>query len=173
MKYIVRDPSSEDDELLSISTEDGRVIFYSTQKLRQPEDESESTIPYAEPVAQLGGKPCGLPGRCKDYEILSLRDEPIGEKDNFLVVAASSDGTVRVWKLTGAELSGKSSSKDKKSTSTPQVGTLLGSYETGDRITCMKAFVMLPSEDPSTLQDSEEETEKIESDSESDGSDDE
>lgn len=172
MKYIVRDPSSEDGELLSISTEDGRVIFYSTQKLRQPEDESESTIPYAEPVVQLGGKPCGLPGRVKDFEILSLRDEPIREKDAFLIVTACSDGTVRVWKVTGADLAGKSNPKDKNNTNVPQVGKILGSYETGDRITCMKAFVMLPSEDPSTLEESEEETEKIESDTESDGSDD-
>lgn len=169
MKYVVRDPSADDGELLAISTEDGRVIFYSTSKLRKPEDESESTVPYAEPVAQLGGKPCGLPGRVKDFEILSLRDEPAGGKDDFLVVTGSSDGTVRVWKLNGNDLAGASSSKGSKDGNAPQVGKVLGSYETGDRITCMKAFVMLPSEDPSTLEDSE--TEKIESDTESDGSD--
>lgn len=171
MKYVVRDPSADDGELLATSTEDGRVIFYSTKKLRKPEDDSESTIPYAEPVAQLGGKPSGLPGRVKDFEIISLRDEPAGEEDDLLVVTGGSDGTVRAWQLHGNELVGSNSSKGSKAGSTRQVGKLLGSYDTGDRITCLKAFVMLPSEDPSTLEDSE--TEKIESDTESDGSDDE
>lgn len=155
MKYVVRDPSTDDGELLAISTEDGRVIFYSTKKLRQPEEGSESSIPYAEPVAQVGGKQCGLPGRVKDFEILSLKEESLGGKDELLVVTGSSDGTVRVWKLNGTDLSPSDGAN-----SSTQAGQLLGTYETGDRITCLKSFVMMGSEDPSTLQDSEEETEE-------------
>lgn len=157
MKYIVCDSSSYDGELLAISTEDGRVVFYSTKKLRKPEEGSESIIPHAEAVAQMGGKACGFRGRVKDFEILSLKDDPAGEKNEFLVVTGSSDGVVRVWRLNGTDLTGK---KDGNSANTPQIGQHLGSYETGDRITCLKSFVMLPSEDPSTLEDSEEDTEE-------------
>lgn len=163
MKYIAVG-SSAGDEWLAVSTEDGRVIFYSTKKLNS--GDSESAIPHAEPVAQLGGKSCGLPGRVKDFEIFSLRGESIGADDDFLLVTGNSDGAVRVWKLSISDLAGK---KDPEA-DTPRVGTLLGSYETGNRITCMKAFVMMPEEDPSTLQDSEEELEE-ESESESEGSD--
>lgn len=169
MKYVVHDPSRADGELLAISTEDGRVIFYSTKKLRQPEAGSESSIPYAEAVAQLGGKPCGLRGRVKDFDILSLQDESFG-KNEFLVVTGSSDGVVRVWKLNGTDLAAEP--KDDSNTATRQTGQLLGTYETGDRITCMKSFVMMPSEDPSTLQDSGDETEvNGESETESEGDD--
>lgn len=167
MKYIVHDPSRDDGELFAISTEDGRVIFYSTKKLRQPEAGSESSIPYAEAIAQLGGKPCGLTGRVKDFEILSLQDESIEGRDGFLVVTGSSDGNVRVWRLTGIDLNAEP--KDGNSTNIRQIGQILGTYETGDRITCVKSFIMLPSEDPSTLQDSEEDTEVAgESETESD-----
>ena len=166
MKYIVRDPSSDDGELLAISTEDGRVIFYSTKRLRQPGAGSESSIPCAEAIAQLGGKPCGLPGRVKDFEILNLQDESIGGMNGFLVVTGSSDGIVRVWRLTGTDLIAEPN--DGKSTDIRQTGQLLGTYETGNRITCLKSFVMLPP-DPSNLQDSEDETERAgESETESD-----
>lgn len=167
MKYIVHDPSRDDGDLLAISTEDGRVIFYSTKKLRQPEAGSESSVPYAEAVAQLGGKPCGIPGRVKDFEVLSLQDESTGGRDGFLILTGGSDGIVRVWRLTGTDLTAVS--KDRNSTNTRQIGQLLGTYETGNRITCLKSFVMLPSEDPSTLQDSDDETEPAEeSETESD-----
>ena len=55
---------------------------------------------------------------------------------------------------------------------TPQVGRLLNTYETGNRITCLKGFVMLASEDPSTLEDSEAEEEEEEKESDEESSDD-
>lgn len=163
IKYINLDPSSDDgDELLAASTEDGRIIFYSTKKLRKAEDDEESSIPYAEAVAQLGGKQSGLPGRVKDFEILSLRDELKTNKNDFLVVTGSSDGTVRVWLLGGKDLKETTDSKSGNGSNTRQVGKLLNTYETGNRITCLKAFVMLPPEDASALGESEDESEEEE-----------
>lgn len=152
-------------ELVAVSTEDGRVIFYSTSKTRKPDEGDDSSIPYAEPIAQLGGKSQGLPGRVKAFEILSLNGQP-GIKDDFAVVTANSEGVVRVWQLLGTQLSEKQSSD----ANTIQVGKLLNSYETGNRITCMKAFIMMPPEDPTPddfeLFDEESEEEEEEPSSE-------
>lgn len=80
------------------------------------------------------------------------------------MVTGSSDGAVRIWLLTRKELAAKKqdsdSEKQKKEQDTAnpqQVGKLVGTYETGNRITCLKAFVMLPPEadDPSALGESE------------------
>lgn len=167
MKYVSVDPSSEDsEELLAVSTEDGRIGFYSTQKTRKSDDEAECPIPYAEAVAQLGGKPCGLPGRVKDFEIMNLKDEPAVGKNDFLVVTGGSEGLVRVWLLHGKELVGeKSKPSGESATPVRQVGRLLNAYETGHRITCLKAFVMLP---PSTAEDEQDEELDSEEDSDSD-----
>ncbi|KAE8144524.1 WD40-repeat-containing domain protein [Aspergillus avenaceus] len=182
IKYIKSNPSKEDsDDLLAVSTEDGRVIFYSTKKVQKAEEEDDSPIPYAESVAELGGKASGLPGRVKDFEVLSLEGEAATAKDDFLVVTGNSEGAVRVWHLSGKDLvvkknSGKSSkTKDEKNAKTAQVGKLLNTCETGNRITCLKAFVMLPSEDPSAFMDSEEEFSGLDSEEEeeSEGSDEE
>ena len=153
MKYIAVDPTSDDgNDLIAVSTEVGRLVFYSTEKLQQPEDDPDSSIPFASAVAQLGGKAAGLPGRVKDFEVFNLKDVPAIKKNGFLVVTGNSDGAVRVWMVDEKDLTGK---KD----NIPQVGRLLNTYETGNRITCLKGFVMLASEDPSTLEDSEEDEE--------------
>ena len=173
MKYINKDPSAEDgDELLAVSTEDGRVIFYSTKKVQKPQEDDDSPIPYAEAIAELGGKASGFSGRVKDFDVLSLKDETTGPQDGFLVITGNSEGVIRVWYVPGEDLAGKGKSgktgksKDEKASKTPQVGKFLNAYETGNRITCLKGFVMLPSEDPSSLLDSEEEFEGLDSDEE-------
>ncbi|KAL2867955.1 putative 60S ribosome biogenesis protein Mak11 [Aspergillus lucknowensis] len=155
VKYVSVGALEEDGELVAVSTEDGRVIFYSTKKLRVPDESDDSSIPYAEPVAQLGGKSQGFPGRVKDFETLSLKGQPGAKSDDFVVVTANSEGVVRAWRLLGADLcqSGTKHTSDAKGL---QVGRLLNSYETGNRITCLKAFVMMPAEDPSTLEDLDE-----------------
>lgn len=179
IKYVDLDPSCDGgDERLVTSTEDGRIIFFSTKKLRKAEESSGSSMPYAETVAQLGGKQNGLPGRVKDFKILSLRGEAKARDDDFLLVTAGSDGTVRVWMLNGKELSLEAQardtpeSKDESPSNPRQVGRLLNSYETGNRITCLKAFVMLPPEDASasneSLDEFEEEAEESSEDEESD-----
>ncbi|CAL5873790.1 uncharacterized protein PFLUO_LOCUS8072 [Penicillium psychrofluorescens] len=168
MKYIALG-EDKTDELLAVSTEDGRVIFYSTKVLQKVDEDDESPIPYATAVAQIGGKQAGLPGRIKDFEILSLEGQSKEFRDNLLVVTGNSDGVVRIWKITGKELAAKPSADQIR-----QVGDLLTTYETGNRITCLASFIMLQAEDPSTLLDSEaDEEEEEEAESSSDESDEE
>lgn len=162
IRYITVDESEDSkDELLAASTEDGRIIFCSTRETRKPEaDDPEPSIPYTQVRAQLGGRPCGLSGRVKDFDILLL-DESQSRlwKNDYLVVTCSSDGAVRIWLLTRKELQlaakkqqdgdSKKQKQEEKGTTTAsvqQVGKLLGTYETGNRITCLKAFVMQPPE---------------------------
>lgn len=148
-----------------MSTEDGRVLFYSTHSTDTSKDkqpESERTIPCCSALAQLGGPATGMKGRIKDLEILELSSLK-GRAKSFLVVTGGSDGALRLWTLGSEELnSGRlntngesdigdeiaaSSTNSKMNgsntgASTPQVGHLIGSYETGNRITCLKAFLM-------------------------------
>lgn len=176
MKYVPRPADKEQsDDLLAVSTEDGRVIFYSTTELQEVADEEESKIPSATPVAQIGGKQAGFPGRVKDFAILSLEAQAKNIRDDLLVITGNSEGIVRIWKIDakdlGATKKAKGSNKS-KDTTTRQVGKLLSTYETGNRITCLASFIMLPAEDPSTLFDSEGESEEEEEEeSESDASD--
>ncbi|PWY86146.1 WD40 repeat-like protein [Aspergillus heteromorphus CBS 117.55] len=166
LKYMNPNPSSEDsDELLAVSTEDGRVIFYSTKKVQKAPEGDDSPIPYAEAVAQLGGREAGFPGRVKDFEILSLEGQATND-DDLLVVTANSEGLVRVWLLHGGDLTEKVTKKKspEKKEKTKQVGKLLNDYATGNRITCLKAFVMLPTDNPSTLEDSEDYSEEEDED---------
>ncbi|KAL3468353.1 WD40-repeat-containing domain protein [Aspergillus heterothallicus] len=174
IKYVPMGSSEGQGEFVAVSTEDGRVIFYSTKRLRKPEEDDESTIPYAEPVAQIGGKFQGYPGRVKDFEILNLNGQPGAKSDDFALVTANSEGVIRVWRLLGEELRKAETKKKSSDAKELQLGKLLNSYETGNRITCLKAFVMMPAEDPSTLEDLDESyDEESEVESSSEGSDDE
>ncbi|KAL2040074.1 hypothetical protein N7G274_006977 [Stereocaulon virgatum] len=144
-------------DILAISTEDGRILFYSTalmpdSKTTQPG--SQPHVPVREAIGQLGGAGEGLTGRIKDFEILKTIHPRI-----LFIVTGSSDGAIRLWLLDEAELTEISSvlqwpehgskdfethaSNDKSSNATiTQVGSLLGTYEAGNRITCLKAFIM-------------------------------
>jgi protein MAK11 len=167
MKYVsLPVKGGEKEDFLAVSTEDGRVIFYSTKDTKKDEEDTDCSIPHATPVAQLGGKQAGFPGRIKDFDILSLEGQAKEYRNDVLVVTGNSDGVVRVWKLADKEIA--SAKQDKETT---QVGKLLSTNETGNRITCLASFVMLPAEDPSTLIDSgddESEEEEAESSSDSD-----
>lgn len=161
----VKPVSGEDaNELLAVSTEDGRIVFYSTQEAASAangDNASEGSIPEAAVKGQLGGKASGLTGRIKEFEILNIGSSGSKLKHDSLVVTCSSDGAVRVWALDWKELTAEESSQKKTKTSKKkdkepvpaaaavprQVGKLLGTYETGNRITCMKAFVMLQPEE--------------------------
>ncbi|KAL4763321.1 putative 60S ribosome biogenesis protein Mak11, partial [Aspergillus foveolatus] len=158
-----------DNELFAISTEDGRVIFYSARNVRKADEGDDSSIPYAEPVAQLGGKSQGYPGRVKSFEMLSLKGQSGINDDDFAVVTANSEGVVRVWQLLGTQLR-NAIAKKSSDTKDIQVGKLLSSYETGNRITCLKAFVMMPTEEPNPedLESSDGESEDVSSSEESD-----
>lgn len=162
VKYVPLPAGGEQQsDLLAVSTEDGRVVFYATNELQEAENDSESSIPFATPVAQIGGKQAGLPGRIKDFDILSLEEQAKEIHKDFLVVTGNSDGVVRIWKVTGKDLVPAKQPKDTKDL-THQIGKLLTTYETGNRITCLASFIMLPAEDQSTLLDSEDEDEEEE-----------
>lgn len=133
----------EDDiQVLAVSTEDGRILFYSTRPadlVTAPTVEGkEAPLPSAKLVAQLGGKSAGLSGRIKDFTVLTTGE---GSSKTSYIVTASSDGAVRIWSI--------SASTDLKAHKgeAKQIGSILGTYETNNRITCLKAFVMLPSID--------------------------
>ncbi|OIW33683.1 WD40 repeat-like protein [Coniochaeta ligniaria NRRL 30616] len=142
----------EEESLLAVSTEDGRVLFFSTRKGDLTEEEEEkdgkkAVLPNAKLVAQLGGKEAGVTSRIKDFKFLAV-DGQDGERF-WYVVTGSSDGKLRVWKLEAKDLAAAEGKK--------QVGTLLGAYDTQNRITCVEAFVMIAR--PEGLEDSEDEFE--------------
>ncbi|KAI9742666.1 MAG: hypothetical protein M1818_003807 [Claussenomyces sp. TS43310] len=130
--------AEEDTSVMAVSTEDGRILFYSTQSedlsIASAVEGKDAAIPSARLIAQLGGKTAGLSGRIKDFTVLRLE----GQSWSFLILAGSSDGNIRLWTLSASDLEAKSQKQ------TRQVGNLIGTYETGNRITCLQAFVMLP-----------------------------
>lgn len=142
-----------------MSTDDGRVLFFSTKETSTSSD--SSTIPDAQLVDQVGGKASGLPGRIKGFEILDLSNFDKW-KGSHLLVTSGSDGVIRIWSL-----------RIKENTSEGLSAALLDSYETGNRITCMIAFVMQKPQDLEAINESdlgsdEEEEEAPEESSDSD-----
>ncbi|RAL67976.1 hypothetical protein DID88_008700 [Monilinia fructigena] len=129
----------EDTQVLAVSTEDGRILFYSTNsgdlEILKPAEGKAQPIPAAKLFAQLGGKDGGVSGRIKDFAVLTVGE---GSSRDIIIVAASSDGAVRLYKLSAAKDLAQIGEK------VNQVGKLIGTYETGNRVTCLKAFVMLP-----------------------------
>lgn len=124
------------ERVLAASTEDGRVLFYDLSSL--PDDADTANLPQCPCIAQLGGRAAGIAGRVKDFEILQLPASSSEGSTMLLVVTASSDGAVRIWSLGSSEVN-----VDKDgSESLAQVGHLVGTLETSNRITCLAAFVM-------------------------------
>jgi protein MAK11 len=129
-----------DSNVLAVSTEDGRILFYNTSPGEAAKSESPSklqAIPEATIIAQLGGSTGGLTTRIKDFEILNIPQDD-GQPTKTIIVTAGSDGTVQLWFLHLEELL----SQTEESSTVFQVGQILASYETANRITCLKAFVM-------------------------------
>ena len=149
-------------EILAISTEDGRILFYSTShtiSVETVEPAVTSEVPICEACCQLGGVAESLTGRIKDFQVLTLTGGA-----QMLIVTGSSDGAIRLWYLDISELESytiqtkySSDSSVKKSTNgsmkettengvnqstIKQIGKLLGTYEAGNRITCLQAFLM-------------------------------
>jgi len=146
-------------DVLAISTEDGRILFYTTSEVKQQENgdvATEISIADAVLLAQLGGKASGLSGRVKDFEIIPLK----GTENNLgtFIITASSAGSIRVWHLSmeDIDLHGHST---KPGADITQVGRLLGSYETSARITCLRAFLMRPARQEEGLSEFEGQTE--------------
>ena len=134
-------------EVLAASTEDGRILFYDLQSPK-PTGNVQDKLPAYSCLAQLGGRAAGVDGRIKDFEILRLEIKSGKTASILLVVTASSDGAIRLWSMpddaaTLSQVSDSVSEQVKGAGSTArQVGSLIGTLETGNRITCLGAFVM-------------------------------
>ncbi|KAF8449869.1 WD40-repeat-containing domain protein [Terfezia claveryi] len=192
----------DDAYVLAISTEDGRILFYSTTAPRKTKaEESENDAPgktkkpnpreekedadgnesekggndidNAIVLGHVGGREMGMVGRVKDFVILEA-DVPCdavevaqefgtkNRKKALFSVSAGSDGTIRIWtldieqikeRLTAVGSSAEPPSKKAKKAELdqpaasparkiPQVGNLVGIYETGKRVTCLSGMVM-------------------------------
>jgi len=182
VRYVTIAPENEGSvDVLALSTEDGRIIFYSTTSGSDsvPDGKgSEVPIPNCRALGQMGGRTAGLPGRVKDFEFLRLPAKE-GLPGKFLMVSGSSDGAIRVWTLAKEDFDPRSYSitastngniqnplkkNDEEaamvegtSVAARQTGRLIGTYETGNRITCLKAFVMIgtPGQDNSVSEPKE------------------
>lgn len=149
-----------------MSTENGCILFYSTTETpgkMTPQTEAESRAglnrPPCRPLGQLGGAQAGVLGRIKDFDILDITvdEDSTHALSTLLVVTAGSDGSLRIWTVdpkeliefvkpeTGIEvIEGTYESRP--------IGRMLGMYETHNRITCLKSFVLNSSLDKSELQ---------------------
>lgn len=150
----------DDIQVMAVSTEDGRILFYSTRpadlRTATATEGKESPLPAAKLVAQLGGKDVDVSGRIKDFTII-----PVGEgtSKKLIIITGNSDGSVKIWTLLASDLT----THEEK---VKQVGKIMGSCETSKRITCLQAFIMLP-----RLDAADEELEEFEGfdDAEEDG----
>ncbi|KAI1134899.1 WD40 repeat-like protein [Hypoxylon sp. FL0543] len=165
LSYVILNAES-DSSLLAVSTEDGKIMFFSTRSEdltpgKPPtEGKGKTSLPTAKLVAQVGGKEAGVLGRIKDFAVIRAFGKD--GKDSFVIPAGSSDGKLRIFKLAVAELE-----EARRSKTTQTVGKLLGTYETQNRITCVEAFSMIPR--PEGVEDSEDEFEdEFEDDEEED-----
>lgn len=116
--------------ILALSTEDGRISFFNPADLGEGEDSKLPSVPC---IAQIGGREAGVTGRIKDFEALKPLDS------QWILVTASSDGAIRLWRVSEDELAPGPGDAKK---SPKQVGNLIAMHETGNRITCLGAFVM-------------------------------
>ena len=144
MRYLtITDDEGPEMVVLVVSTESGKLLFYSTDQTSKGEKGAprESPLPDSVCLAQLDGRIHGFSGRIKDFEILSMPSSA-GPSSGLLAVTAGSDGSTRIWMMCSRNFfSAKENAKD-MSTPIP-VGNLIGTYKTGSRITCLKAFVMV------------------------------
>ncbi|OAQ67971.1 MAK11-like protein [Pochonia chlamydosporia 170] len=157
--YLTADETS----LLAVSTEDGRILFFSTKEddLSPPEEANgkKGTLPNAKLVGFVGGKPEGVSGRIKDIVVLpSTLNEGV-----LYLVGASSEGKIRVWTLQAKKLAAAAT---KGNAAEKPIGKLVGTFESENRITCLTGYVMIPR--PEGAEDSEDEVEVVESEEEED-----
>ena len=156
----------EEIHVLAVSTEDGRVIFFSTLvEDRKPSNGQASNvhIPTARALGELGGQSMGMSTRIKDFAVLqmALDAENADLRNSVLVIAGTSDGAICLWNVTDIELleasrrkasdlptrdhlsvSGEGQMATQSESLATQMGELLGTYETGNRITCLTAFLL-------------------------------
>src|SRR6202043_2471820 len=75
-------PEGDDTSVLAVSTEDGRILFYSTSPedlISTPAAEGkESPLPSAKLTAYMGGEEAGISGRIKDFTVIKIEDGKTG-----------------------------------------------------------------------------------------------
>lgn len=173
IRYLTR--RGEQGNVLAISTEDGRVIFFGTDEASldtataaagaNATNGNDSAPPFFKPLAHLGPLPVAgaRASRIKDFAVLKPLATPASDDDGngddndgseiqvsvpeiYYIVTATSEGTVKTWSLRASELDRRDSQQKKKKDGDEvrdvQVGEMLGSYETGRRITCLEGFIM-------------------------------
>lgn len=144
MRFVPTTADAGSRSIIALSTENGRILFYDIRKFSSPT--SEKQPPACQPIAQLGGVEAGFGGRIKDFEILQIPESQRSASSPSFIVTGSSDGAVRIWKFSTAEIQEQAEANGEagKVTKSPlqQIGTLVGTHETGQRITCLAAFVM-------------------------------
>jgi hypothetical protein len=77
--------------------------------------------------------------------VLRVASKGDDELDTYVVVAAGSDGSVRLWSIPMSDLWTDPESNEETELEKPtvrQLGALIGLSATGNRITCLDAFVM-------------------------------
>ena len=156
MRYLrLSDGDGREMLVLAVSTENGKVLFYSMDQTNQAEDEAslENSLPDSVCLAQLDSKADGVGSRIKDFEILSVPFLSEGSS-GLLAITAGSDGRLRLWMIQTRDLFSANENPE-KSLKPISIGNLIGTYETGSRITCMKAFVMVKREDNGNLSEFE------------------
>ncbi|KAI5820759.1 WD40-repeat-containing domain protein [Pyronema omphalodes] len=130
----------EEEEVLVVTTEDGRVLFFSP---------NAASVDEPKLLGTLGGRRMGMMGRVKDFSVVQTGGR-------VFVITAGSDGVVRIFDLCGegsgieveegeTETAKKIGDKPTEEVKVPgdrQVGKIVGIYETTRRITCMVTMVM-------------------------------
>lgn len=155
--------------LLAVSTEDGRIVFASTEEahITKIKDAKNNMAPNtARVVAQLGGKDGGVTGRIKGFVVV----RSAADTRTLYVVGGNSDGTIRLWAVEVDDLKTACA----KPRGEKPIGRLIGTYSTDNRLTCMAAFMMIPhpdGEEESDEEDLEEDEEEASSASEDEESD--
>ncbi|KAI9851698.1 MAG: hypothetical protein M1838_003036 [Thelocarpon superellum] len=174
---VVFDPVS--DSLPTTATAAPGTSIPSTAPTDPPKTKpsTASSIPAGQFLGQLSSSNQEeTTSRIKDFQILSLPLSSTSASTStatsastsaLLVVAGSSDGAIRLWKLDLAKLDqgseqgmergigegheeGSRQEETKRGDGTKHtsadfdIGDLLGVYHTANRITCLTAFVMLP-----------------------------
>ena len=153
-------------DLLAISTEDGRITLFSlpasSSQDKGLQENYEKAVPLCTAIAQLCGQASDRKIRIKDFEIFDF-DTASDQSNGMLIVAARSNGAIEIWTVGSTEIddhvalekaSGRTNSTAHTSNGTKalseehgdnsiQRGQCIGSYETGNRVTCLKAFVLL------------------------------
>jgi len=161
--------STEDGRVLFYDTDPTNAVdtkaTNSTSSAAGKKGKSEPPPPQLRLLAQIGTPTRG--SRIKDFEFFAL---PLTSSDStpdsdaqYILAVGTSDGSIRLWLLKQSELqpqgpatngaeekdaseSGTTQDAAAKTANavseTKQIGTLLGAYETGRRITCLAGFVM-------------------------------